>query len=917
MVVREQPDSSDALEALGAAGATDRVEEHQTHAAVQAALFGRVLQPIALGRYVLLEQLGAGGGGTVYQAYDSELHRRVAVKVVGAGGFAAQERERLLREARVVASLSHPNIVAIHDVGAVPRSVAPALGGPGIYMVMELVDGVDLGAWCRQSPRGWSETLEVLVAAGRGIEAAHRAGVVHRDIKPHNVRVGDDGRVKVLDFGLAAGLPEAPADASEELELERSDGRSGTPAYMAPEQHQGELAQSQTDQYGFCVMAWEALFGARPFAGKRLRDLEAAKREGPPPQPAGDAPLWLGSALGRGLEPDPQARFSSMGHLLELIDRPRRSSRLWPSIAFVATVGAVAMALTLRAERTDGVCEDIEARLDESWGAQAEARAREAFVEVGAPYGENAWATVKGGFDGWAKAWVEEYRSVCATDVAPEVLAARTLCLSGQLTHVGSASRLVERADETVVRHASAIADGLPTPADCRRDPQGEHDANPAFEEPDPRRRSQLLDLQAEMQQAKLLRRAGKEQEAFTVAHDVETQAQALGESRMLAEAKLLRCRVGRSQGSSTESEELCYEALEAAEQSGSSRLPVEALLRLAESVGQPDERAQADGLFRAAWARLQAAPESVRTPALMAWYLTARGNYDASAGRLEDGRALLRQGLARLEEAHNPESTVMLPTVLGLASVTARIGHMNEAERYFQRAARITRASYGEQHPRTAIVINNYGNFLLSAGRYEASVEMLEHALDIKRAVMGEGSPMLATTHLVLARANNRLEQWPEALAHADETLRLHDAFFPDAQQRRALAVAVRSDALRGQGRCQESLPELMALERQSIARQGRPRFDPSDISLAIGRCLTALGDAENARQAFARGLVAQEAFWGPGDRHLVETLTALGTVEHLRRAQQIIAQTEGNPAHDQMVADALVALGGDDGRR
>ncbi|HEY7372549.1 MAG TPA: protein kinase, partial [Polyangia bacterium] len=213
-------------------------------------------------RYQILGAIGRGGMGEVYAAYHPDLDRRIALKVVrGAGGESAQRRVRLLREARAIARLSHPNVITVHDAGTV---------GDRVYIAMEFVEGDTVDVWRRTEPRGWREVLDVFVAAGRGLAAAHAAGVVHRDFKPQNVMVGRDGLVRVMDFGLAR-LAEEPADAApgadDALEerpvttttVTKTGAVIGTLAYMAPEQFHRERIDARADQFSFCVALHEAI----------------------------------------------------------------------------------------------------------------------------------------------------------------------------------------------------------------------------------------------------------------------------------------------------------------------------------------------------------------------------------------------------------------------------------------------------------------------------------------------------------------------------------------------------------------------------------------------------------------------------------------------------------------------------------
>ncbi|HET6583683.1 MAG TPA: serine/threonine-protein kinase, partial [Nannocystaceae bacterium] len=264
---------------------------------VRARLFGTTPRRARLGRYEILGRVGAGGGGVVLRAFDPRLQRDVAIKVVHAhGGEPAQVR--LLREARALARISHPNVVALFDVGRVDtardtelaRFAGTAVDG-SVYLVMEWLDGGDLAAWLAARPRPWPEIVRAFVAAGRGLEAAHAAGVLHRDFKPQNVVLGRHGArvdacLRVADFGLTR--PRDPSsseivadDLDQPFGITRPDTVMGTPIYMAPEQHVGGTIDERTDQYAFCTALHEALAGPRAY--ESLTALVAAKLAGPPP----------------------------------------------------------------------------------------------------------------------------------------------------------------------------------------------------------------------------------------------------------------------------------------------------------------------------------------------------------------------------------------------------------------------------------------------------------------------------------------------------------------------------------------------------------------------------------------------------------------------------------------------------------
>jgi serine/threonine protein kinase len=302
-----------------------------------------------LGRYEVVRTLGVGGMGVVYEAHDPHLHRRVALKVMRADHTLSDDAQaRALREARAMAQVSHPNVVTVHDVGVVERQ---------IFIAMEYVDGSTLKAFMRaQAP--WRDVLDRLLQAGDGLAAAHDAGLVHRDFKPDNVLLGKDGRVRVTDFGLAR-LASAPDDAPrfhrkrEDVltTLTRTNLFVGTPAYMAPEQFAGKIADPRSDQFSFCVVLYEAIHGVRPFKGSSLRELTAnaltAELSAPPLRR--DEPTRLRAALLKGLERDPAKRHANMRDLLVAIRTSlaeRRARRpLWGYV--VAGAGLLVPAIAL------------------------------------------------------------------------------------------------------------------------------------------------------------------------------------------------------------------------------------------------------------------------------------------------------------------------------------------------------------------------------------------------------------------------------------------------------------------------------------------------------------------------------------------------------------------------------------------
>ncbi len=322
------------------ASSLDPMNERRSVATVEsgtmATLDGSVAAPAAgsltvrsrIGRFVLLRQIGEGGMGVVFAAYDEDLDRKVAIKLLSKPKVSSQ-LQRTLQEARALARVSHPNVVSIYEVGQ---------SDDRVYIAMEYVDGGTLSAWQTQQPRSWQQILSMYLLVGQGLSAAHRAGIVHRDFKPENVLIGQDGRPRVADFGIArlhsaplamahedadgAGGPssaESPRgmDSKESVRLTLPGVISGTPGYMSPEQYRGGDVDARSDQFAFCAALFEALYGKLPFPGETLAEL-AESVHGPvekrPPQ--SPIPEEIYQTLLTGLAVDKAQRFASMDELL-------------------------------------------------------------------------------------------------------------------------------------------------------------------------------------------------------------------------------------------------------------------------------------------------------------------------------------------------------------------------------------------------------------------------------------------------------------------------------------------------------------------------------------------------------------------------------------------------------------------------
>ena len=299
--------------------------------------------------YVVVDVLGKGGMGQVLAAYDSQLERRVAIKVLlpkaRDANDAAKARGRLLREAKAMARFQHENVVTVHGVGTT---------GDQVYIAMELMPGGTLGQWLRKNESSWQEVVAMFAKAGEGLAASHRAHLVHRDFKPENVLLGDRGRVAVTDFGLVGTsaefqqLIETGAHAGSDMTLTATGTVRGTPHYMAPEQFLCRPVDARADQFAFCAALWEALYGKLPFAGRTFAELSKNVVSGCLDLDTGPSPVptHVRTTLLRGLSTHPNQRFDSMDELLTALrSAPAHNRRRWPVMTSFVATASVAVAV--------------------------------------------------------------------------------------------------------------------------------------------------------------------------------------------------------------------------------------------------------------------------------------------------------------------------------------------------------------------------------------------------------------------------------------------------------------------------------------------------------------------------------------------------------------------------------------------
>jgi eukaryotic-like serine/threonine-protein kinase len=873
--------------------------------------------PFALGRYVVSERLGRGGAGAVFRAHDPELARDVAIKVVRSRGRSDDARQRLLGEAQAIAKLSHPNVVAVYDVGELP---VPGGSASGVYMVMELLEGATLRGWLRAAPRSRDRVLDVLIAAGRGLAAAHRANLVHRDFKPDNLAIGDEPtglpRVHVLDFGLALAAidpssgDDAAAESSAAIEI------AGTPGYMAPEQHVGEPTDARTDLFAFCVTAWEALHGEHPYRGRTLAELERAKRSGPPPAPTRRVPGWLHDAIARGLAPDPARRPVSMTALLDGIERRRQRRR---KLAIAGVVGSLAAgAFALAWTRGPDARECItagEQRLDEVWNEARRAGARERFAAVGLPYADDSWARVQSVLDARVAQWRSVRRQSCEAALRDgadgvEQAAASLRCLDEQLDELGARVELLAHADRDVVSRAARMAERMPSSDRCL-------DAALLARE---RGDTGGGELEAELVRGRLQHELGHYEAAMAAALAVAATAEQAGDHRRRARALLQVCRSEIGLRKSSGAPASCTDAWVAAERAGASNLAISAMLDL---LGQTrtEQQEEADRLERLIRARMEAQGSEHDEPWVGSELALAIAQRHRALGRWQEAEREAQHAYELMVEHRGADDPAVVPALNELALDAQQLGAIDRSHELFEQALAIMIASRGRDHPDVVSLENNLAGLEIALGRHDEALQRLAKVRAAKQAIDGVATPWQLTTMYQQVEALVALDRGAEAVTLAHEELVLAERTHGAESSELLADLVALTWSLRASDRCGEALEVLARIE--SIGGKSTTRDPEIDAvsELERARCLGAVGRVVEAGASHVRALERMIQLYGERGRPVAEALLAQARWqrEHadvalarasLERARDICSATEGDPSLDRRITDELASL-------
>ena len=748
----------------------------------------------ALGRFVVLGLVGRGAMGEVYGAYDPELDRKIAIKLVRARVERADDtgdgRTRLQREAQATAKISHPNVVVVYDAGTF---------GARVFIAMEFVEGHTLRYWLQAKERTWHEVLEAFLAAGRGLAAAHDKELVHRDFKPDNVMVANGGQVRVMDFGLARiadgapapGVDAAPPPRTSPLESIYDSGATqevgapstsspaatvvfrdkitatgavlGTPAYMSPEQFLSHPADARSDQFSFCVALYEALYGARPFFGRTLDELAdnvVAGRLSETPS-ARRVPTALRKVLERGLRARPEERFPTMNALLVELDQ---------------SVGA----------GRGGFASGAAAKLAGVWEAPVGGQSvetpekeamRRAFLATGKPYAAAAFTSASAVLDRFAQRWTELYVEVCeATHVrgeqSAEILDLRMTCLGEGLDDLKALCRLFRDASAGVVENAVNASNALGTLERCDDIKLLRAVVRPPD---DPAIRDAVERLRARLVEVRVLGRVGRVTEGLVAAAPLVEEARRVGYGPALAESLFLYGTLLHDGGRLQNVAATLEDAIWTAELARHDEIAAQAASALVFFTGYLDARYDVAEI----WSR--------HTEALLrrmgghdqvwGWYFNNRACMREQQGRIAEAIDDARLAVAAKERSLGADAPDLAFSIGNLANHLACRCDFEQALEASSRALAILNAGLGPDHPRTAAILMNHGQLLWRLRRYDDACAAAQGALTVFERETDPNGLIISFPLRTLGLCHLAAERYADALAVLERASAIRDA--------------------------------------------------------------------------------------------------------------------------------------------
>jgi len=900
---------------------------------------------MTVSRYVVLGTLGQGGMGIVLRAYDPKLQREVALKLLRPGTLTGNAEARMLREARAMARLSHANVVSVYDVEPDPDN--------GVVVAMELVEGTTLRHTLATKPP-WHVVVQHFLAAGRGLAAAHREGLLHRDFKPDNVLIGEDGRAKVTDFGLARtsesmasgsgtkghDKPGVDADPGVDATLTEAGTVVGTLAYMAPEQLAGDGLSHATDQFSFCAALWEGLSGKRPFPQTAT---VAMRRRGPPPWSGPAAvPKAVVAALVVGLAAEPGERWPSMNQLLEALARGAAPSRwgVWASaVALSLGVGLVGWSAQSNATNEAAVdmhCTGAADQLTEVWGAPQAEAVRVAMLATDRPYAHGVADQTIDALDRYGVGWVEAHTEVCRAttvrgELSPESMDLRMACLEAARLELGAVGKLLAESDAALVSRAYQLAADLPTLTRCDDVAALRQEVQP----PPPSEVERVEAIRATMAEVRPTLAAGR----YADAADAVEQAQASAERSPALTYAPIRAQLSFLRGLALEHLDqrdatlaALRDALRAAIAQQQWRLAAQVASQLVYSAGRTGQPAEAIGYIELALAleprvgdprfsaalhgrlggvlgRLGRGDEAIETlQHAIAVAVDKLGPTDplVASSRHNLGVELERQGKAKAALDVQRIAAAELSAALGrghpdtlegrsaLAGKLANSGNLDEAEAEFKEIIAAARSALGDGHTRVAKAQYHLGQVVAARGRYSEAEALYRAALTTARSGFPDHHPLINRVRSGLSSSLSRQGKHEQA----ERVIRLALATAvtqPGFEAEVAVARSQLGAALTLQERPREAEAEYREVLRLELELHEPEHWRIGMAHANVANTLLSQGKTEEAEKEIRTGVAILSAAMPKDDLLLAETRIAHGEMlVTLGRANEAIAPLE-----------------------
>ncbi len=818
---------------------------------------------------------------------------------------------------------SRSAVVSVHDVGVTD--------GNRVWLAMELVRGQTLDTWLRARRRPWTMVLSLMIQAGRGLRAVHAAGLLHRDFKPANMMVessGDGERARIMDFGLVRATvsperrAESPITVDDVADASVTGTLIGTPAYMAPEQLRGETASERSDQFSFCVTAWEALYGVRPFAGQTVAELAAALERDRPTAAAGAAvPGWLRRVLERGMTIDPRARWPGMNEVLEALQRGRTQARWRRGLAVAALVGLVPAAIAgwneFDGKRRTAACEQAGESITEAWNDEARAALRDGLLATNVGYARETADRVMPWLDDYAAAWQTARTETCiAADVHEtwdEDARERGLwCLDERRMELDALVAELSRAEASAVEKAVQGAAQLGDVAPCR-----DVEWLRRLPSPPADHRDEVRAVSAELSRAMTLERTGAYERGLATALEVLVRAEALEWPPLVAQARFVAGALHSRRGDFAKAEQVLELAYFEAARAGSPEVAWAAAEGLVRTVGV-DLTRHDDGVR---WSRLaEVVLTTLPDPAELrrAKHLLHLSGVHEVMGAYDDAKVLGERALNLYETALGAHHPMVAVSLINLAAIAMRLGELKAAQASQERALAIFQNAFGPGHPEIAVSLSNLAIVHHSSGRHGQAKTLYERALAIMHNALGPEHLSVANTLSNLALVHEVMEEDEQAMVLLERALAIRrKAVGPEhplvATNHHNIAFIY--DSMGKYAEAKGHYERALAIYEKTLG----PEHVDSVMSLAsLAAVDFQTGAYERARTRWERALALYEKLLGMDHPKRALCLQGLAEVALAQRrftdavmhAEGTLAQLQRSESSALHVADALFLL-------